>query len=123
MAKSGYVPQAVVLSLNEEEPTFILRRQDAPAAVHQTFMDRGKIIGYAETLIGNPDNDGFDAVIDFLNELDGAAKRCWGAAWVSLGKISRQVQVAAARRSHCRLHPFCCPDPYDQVRSRDLDDA
>lgn len=53
-AKSGYVPQALVISSNDEEPTFILRRQDAPAAIHQTFMDRDKVIGYSEALIGNP---------------------------------------------------------------------
>lgn len=84
-AKSGYVPQAIVISLKEEEPTFILRRQDAPAAVHQTFMDRGRIIGYPEALIGNPDQDGFDAIIEFLHELDGAAERGVG---LQLGYLS-----------------------------------
>lgn len=54
-AKSGYVPQAIVIALKDEEPTFILRRLDAPAAVHQTFMEPGKIIGYPEALIGNPE--------------------------------------------------------------------
>lgn len=67
-AKSAYVPQGVVVSLNDEEPTFILRRMDAPAAVYQTFLDRTRVIGYAENLIGNPDQDGYDAVIDFLIE-------------------------------------------------------
>ncbi|KRQ10925.1 M24 family metallopeptidase [Bradyrhizobium manausense] len=65
---SGYVPQGLVVSMDEEEPTFILRRQDTPAAIHQTFLDRGKIIGYPEALIGNPDKDGFDAVIDYIAE-------------------------------------------------------
>ncbi|WP_347336873.1 aminopeptidase P family N-terminal domain-containing protein [Bradyrhizobium brasilense] len=46
-ANAGYVPQALVVSL-EEEPTFIPRRQEAPAAIHQTFMDRSKIVGYRE---------------------------------------------------------------------------
>src|SRR5206468_12168337 len=39
-ALSGYVPQGLVVSIHEEEPTFILRRMDAPAAIHQTFMGR-----------------------------------------------------------------------------------
>ncbi|MGY5795139.1 M24 family metallopeptidase len=83
-AKSGYVPQAIVVSLKDEEPTFILRRQDAPAAVHQTFMNHDKIIGYPEALIGNPDKDGYDAVIEFLYEV-GVAERGVG---VQLGYLS-----------------------------------
>ncbi|KAA3447931.1 hydrolase [Mesorhizobium sp. SARCC-RB16n] len=94
-ARSGYVPQALVISLNEEEPTFLLRRQDAPAAVHQTFLERGKVFGYPETLIGNPDRDGFDAVIDFLHEL-GAADRGVG---VQLGYLSAK----SARKFESRL--------------------
>jgi hypothetical protein len=53
-------------------------------------MNRGKIIGYPEALIDNPEKDGFDAVIDFLNEL-GAASRGVG---VQLGYLS-----ASRRRS------------------------
>jgi len=99
-AKSGYVPQALVLSLADEEPTFILRRQDAPAAVHQTFMDRGKIIGYPEALIGNPDKDGFDAVIGFMNEL-GAANRGVG---VQLGDLSaRSAEKFRSRLPKARI--------------------
>ncbi|MDL2403300.1 M24 family metallopeptidase [Rhizobium mayense] len=99
-AKSGYVPQAIVVSLMDEEPTFILRRQDAPAAVHQTFMDHGKIIGYPEALIGNPDKDGFDAVIDFLNEI-GVAGRGVG---VQLGYLtSRSADKFKARLRKARI--------------------
>ncbi|ESZ72365.1 hypothetical protein X727_05595 [Mesorhizobium sp. L103C119B0] len=39
---------------------------DAPAALHQTFLQRDKVIAYPEALIGNPDKDGFDSIIDFL---------------------------------------------------------
>ncbi|MES0173949.1 Xaa-Pro peptidase family protein [Mesorhizobium sp. M0006] len=67
-ALSGYVPQGLVVQIAEEEPTFILRRMDAPAAIHETFLDRTKIIGYAEALVGNPDADGYDTIIDFLLE-------------------------------------------------------
>lgn len=68
-ALSGYVPQGLVVSLNHAEPTFILRKMDAPAAIHMSFMDRTKVIGYPEALIGNPDRDGFDVIIDFLKRL------------------------------------------------------
>ncbi|MFK4492230.1 M24 family metallopeptidase [Bradyrhizobium sp. USDA 336] len=94
-ANSGYVPQALVVSLHEEEPTFILRRQDAPAAIHQTFMDRDKIIGYPEALIGNPTMDGYDKVIDFLNEI-GAANR-------GIGLELRGLSAQAAEKFRARL--------------------
>ncbi|AMA60011.1 M24 family metallopeptidase [Bradyrhizobium sp. CCGE-LA001] len=67
-SKSGYVPQGLVISLNEEEPTFFTRRMDAPAAMHQMFIDNSRVIGYAEDLIANPDVDGFDTIIDFLHD-------------------------------------------------------
>lgn len=69
-AKSGYVPQGLVVSLKEEEPTFVTRRMDAPAAFHQMFVDRSRVIGYSETLVGNPEIDGFDSIIDFLHQHD-----------------------------------------------------
>ncbi|MBX5180468.1 aminopeptidase P family protein [Rhizobium lentis] len=65
-AKSGYVPQGLIVALNDEEPTFITRRMDAPAAIHQMFIDRSRVIGYPESLIANPDKDGWDALIDHL---------------------------------------------------------
>ncbi|RDJ04521.1 M24 family metallopeptidase [Rhizobium grahamii] len=99
-AKSGYVPQGLVISLKDEEPTFILRRQDAPAAMHQTFMDRSKVIGYPEALIGNPDKDGFDAVIDFAIEL-GAANRAVG---LQLGYLSaKSAEKFKSRLPNARI--------------------
>ncbi|WIW50255.1 Xaa-Pro peptidase family protein (plasmid) [Bradyrhizobium sp. 62B] len=65
-SKSGYVPQGLVVSSKEEEPTFITRRMDGPAAIHQMFIDRDHVIGYPEELIANPDRDGYDAIIDFI---------------------------------------------------------
>ncbi|SDD33476.1 Xaa-Pro dipeptidase/ectoine hydrolase [Bradyrhizobium brasilense] len=94
-ANSGYVPQALVVSLHEEEPTFILRRQDAPAAIHQTFMDRDKIIGYPEALIGNPTMDGYDKVIDFLSEI--------GLASRGIGLELRGLSAQAAEKFRTRL--------------------
>lgn len=65
-SKSGYVPQALVVFLKDEEPTFITRRMDGPAALHQMFIDRSRVIGYPEALIANTDRDGYDAIIDFI---------------------------------------------------------
>ncbi|OSI73177.1 M24 family metallopeptidase [Bradyrhizobium canariense] len=94
-ANSGYVPQALVVSLNKEEPTFILRRQDAPAAIHQTFMDRDRIIGYPEALIGNPTMDGYDKVIEFLSEI-GSANR-------GIGLELKGLSAQAAEKFKTRL--------------------
>lgn len=65
---SGYVPEGLVVPIHEEEPIFILRQMDAPAAIHQTFMRRENVIAYPEALIGTPNMDGYDAIIDFLHE-------------------------------------------------------
>ncbi|QOZ36409.1 Xaa-Pro peptidase family protein [Bradyrhizobium sp. CCBAU 53421] len=73
-AKSAYVPQGLIVSLKDEEPTFILRRMDAPAAIYQTFLAHNQIIGYPEGLIGNLERDGFDTIVDFLLD-SGVAKR------------------------------------------------
>ncbi|UPK34453.1 Xaa-Pro peptidase family protein [Bradyrhizobium sp. 186] len=67
-ARSAYVPQGLVISAHEEEPILILRLMDVPAGMHLTFLERNKIIGYPESLVGNPEKDGYDAVIDFLQE-------------------------------------------------------
>lgn len=69
-SKSGYVPQGLVVGLKDEEPTFITRRMDGPAALHQMFIDRSRVIGYPEALIANPERDGYDAIIDFILDKD-----------------------------------------------------
>ncbi|AGS25335.1 M24 family metallopeptidase [Rhizobium etli] len=65
-ARSAYVPQGLVLTVNEEEPAFILRRMDGPAAIYQCFMTRDRIVPYPEDLIAHPELDGYDAIIDYL---------------------------------------------------------
>lgn len=99
-ARTGITPQAVVVSNGKEEPTFILRNQDAPAAIHQSYLERGNVIGYAENLVGNPNMDGFDAVIDFVHDL-GLAKRALG---LELGDLSAQTaQKFKSRMPNARI--------------------
>ncbi|MET4121652.1 ectoine hydrolase [Bradyrhizobium sp. JR1.5] len=86
-ARSAYVPQALVVSNQKEEPTFILRRMDVPAAIHQSFLARANVVGYPENLVGNGDVDGFDTVIDFLHEL-GVTNRGLG---LELGDLSAKA--------------------------------
>ncbi|MET4484140.1 M24 family metallopeptidase [Bradyrhizobium sp. F1.13.3] len=63
-SKSGYAPQGLIVSLADEEPTFITRRMDGSAAIHQMFIDRGNVISYPEALIANPERDGYDAITE-----------------------------------------------------------
>lgn len=94
-AKSAYVPQGLVVLMHREEPTFILRRMDAPAALHQTFLEHRSVIGYPEDLVGNPDMDGYDTLIDFIHEL-GVAERGVG---LEMGHLS----APAAEKFKTRL--------------------
>lgn len=99
-ARSAYVPQAVVISVHEEEPTLILRLMDAPAAIHLTFLERDRIIGYPEALIGNPENDGYDAIIDFLQ----GANLAHRGVGLELGQLpARAAEKFKARLQHGRI--------------------
>jgi len=109
-AKSAYVPQGVVVSASREEPAFILRQCDWPAALHQAWMSRDNIIMYPESLVGVTGKDGFDAVIDYLNDL-GVANR---QAGLELNDLNvNQMAKFKARALGARR----------QVRSRDRIDA
>ncbi|MHC2303297.1 M24 family metallopeptidase [Rhizobium mongolense] len=90
-ALSAYVPQALLVSIGHEEPTFILRRMDAPAAIHQCFFCRSQIIAYSEALVGQSDRDGYDAIIDHLLDV--------GARSVGLEDSHLSAQVVGKFRS------------------------
>lgn len=106
-AYTWYVPQGLVVSLQQEEPTFILRRQDAPAAIHQSFLERDNVIGYPEDLIANPaGRDGYDVVIDFLHD-NGLAKRGVGLepGFLTL-KTGQAQEKFQTRLSNTRIEDF-----------------
>lgn len=93
-ARSAYVPQALVVSVQEEEPTLILRLMDVPAGVHLTFLERNKIIGYPESLVGNPEKDGYDAIIDFIQE----AKLTNRGVGLELGQLPARAAESFKKR-------------------------
>ncbi|UPJ59922.1 Xaa-Pro peptidase family protein [Bradyrhizobium sp. 192] len=93
-ARSAYVPQALVISVHEEEPTLILRLMDVPAGIHLTFLERNKIVGYPESLVGNPDKDGYDAVIDFLKEANLASR----GVGLEMGQLPARAAETFKRR-------------------------
>ncbi|MGX9144667.1 M24 family metallopeptidase [Mesorhizobium sp. 128a] len=102
-ALSGYVPQGLIVTIDAEEPTFILRQCDAPAALYECFMERDKIIAYSEALIGNSVRDGYDVVIEHLEEL-GATKRGIGIELYALPAVSAdkfKTRLASARIVDC----------------------
>lgn len=88
-AKSPNDPKGLVVSIHKEEPTFILRKMDVPAAVHQTFIERDNVVGYPEALVGNPDMDGYDALIDFLLDV-GLANHGVGLELGAMSAVSAQ---------------------------------
>ncbi|MQW56136.1 M24 family metallopeptidase [Sinorhizobium meliloti] len=94
-AHSGNVPLGIVVSVRNEEPAFILRRMDAPAAIHQTFLERDNVIGYPESLIGSAAKDGFDIVIDSIHDL--------GLAGRGLGLELDNLSPRAAEKFKVRM--------------------
>lgn len=94
-AQSTSFPQALVVSTHKDEPTFIVRRMDAPAAKYETFLEHSNVIGYSEDLIGNPEVDGFDAIIDFLHDL--------GVATRALGLEEGDISVRGTEKFKARL--------------------
>ncbi|MDX1195083.1 M24 family metallopeptidase [Sinorhizobium medicae] len=106
-ALSAYVPQALVVSAEIEEPVFILRRSDAPAALYQCFFSRSNTIGYPETLVGSPDHDGYDFVIDHLLEAGGENS--------SVGLEVNHLSAQDVQKFHRRLSSASIVDCSDLV--------
>ncbi|XSC42571.1 hypothetical protein ACF1BQ_029955 [Bradyrhizobium sp. RDT10] len=74
-------------------------------------MERGKVIGYPETLVGKPDKYGFDAVIEFPMNF-GLANRGLG---IELGILSSQaVEKFKTRLPDARITD--CTKAVDWIR-------
>ncbi|RWL09259.1 Xaa-Pro peptidase family protein [Mesorhizobium sp.] len=101
--------RGLVVSAREEQPTFILRWMDVPAAFQETFLDRDKVIGYPEELMGNPSKNGYDAVIDFLLE----AGLADGRVGLEMGTLT----VHSAEKFRARLQQAQIEDFSDIITS------
>lgn len=114
-AYSSYVPQGLVISMREEEPTFIMRRMDAPAAIHESFLNRNNVIGYPEDLIANPEKDGYDVIIDLLHDR-GLANGGVGLepGFLTLKQFGRGHDKFAARLPKARI--VDCSRAIDWIR-------
>ena len=69
---SFYVPQCVVLAIDEEMPIWIGRGMDAAGARHTTFLAEENIIGYADHYVQSLERHPLNFVGDILRE------RGWG---------------------------------------------
>ena len=73
-AWSFYVPQAVIISLDYEEPIWVGRKQDANGAKITTYLKEENILGYPEELIQSPPSHPFDYVTKLLHNNNWAKK-------------------------------------------------
>ena len=80
---SDYVPQALVVSQNEEEPRLILRDMDIPCATYSAFVAPRNVLGYAEDYIAHPTAHPYDEFARLFER--------WGVASHRLG-----VELAGA---------------------------
>ena len=51
---SFYVPQVVILSIDDDEPIWVGRGMDANGAKHTTYLSHERIIGYADDYVQTP---------------------------------------------------------------------
>jgi ectoine hydrolase len=63
---SSYVPQALLVIVDEEEPLFVTRMMDINCALHTAFVAEDRLIGYPETFIGNEDENGIDYLLQTM---------------------------------------------------------
>ncbi|MGY4167684.1 M24 family metallopeptidase [Bradyrhizobium sp. USDA 4529] len=62
-------PQGLVISMDKELPTYFIRRADAAAVIHQSFLERENLyLILPENRAVKPGVDGWDAAIDYLYE-------------------------------------------------------
>ncbi|MGD8209204.1 MAG: Xaa-Pro peptidase family protein, partial [Desulfobacterales bacterium] len=63
---SFYVPQVVIVALDENEPVWVGRGMDANGAKHTTFLSPDHIIGYPDDYVQNPLKHPMNFVADYL---------------------------------------------------------
>mgnify|MGYP006287550823 CR=1 FL=1 len=75
---SFYVPQAVVVAVEAEQPLWIGRGMDAAGARHTTFLDPENIVGYPDDYVQSPVKHPMNVVADQIN------RRGWGGGSVGV---------------------------------------
>jgi ectoine hydrolase len=72
---TAYVPQMVVLSLDEDQPRIVVRKQDEPCARHTVFMKADRIFSVPEEYITSAEKHSFDYIAGLLRDWGLAARR------------------------------------------------
>ncbi|WP_164667900.1 M24 family metallopeptidase [Virgibacillus doumboii] len=67
-AWSFYVHQLLIVMIDEEQPIWVGRSQDANAALHTTWLDKEQIIPYADHYVQSTIRHPMDFVCDLLKE-------------------------------------------------------
>ncbi len=72
--KSYYVPQLLILKIDEEEPTWVGRAMDVNGAKITTWLKEENIIGYSDSYVQSPITHPMNFVADFLKARGWASK-------------------------------------------------
>jgi len=65
---SFYVPQVVIVAVDQEEPVWVGRGMDANGAKHTTFLSHSNIVGYPDHYVQSPVRHPMNFVADVLKE-------------------------------------------------------
>jgi len=65
---SFYVPQGVILSIDEEQPYWFGRKQDSNGARITTYLNEKNIFGYPEHLIQSPPSHPYDFIVKLFKD-------------------------------------------------------
>jgi ectoine utilization protein EutD len=85
---SFYVPQAVIVALDQEQPLWVGRAQDGKAAQVTTFLDDANIIGYPDDYVQSAVKHPMNFVADLLEA------RGWNNRTVGVEKDAYYYSVA-----------------------------
>ncbi len=81
---SFYVPQCVLMHLQEDSPFWFERAQDAKAACVTTYLPDEKIIPYSESLVQHPVDHPYDELVELIKAACVAAMRAFNAPYSML---------------------------------------
>ena len=65
---SFYVPQGIIISIDEDQPYWFGRKQDSNGARITTFLNEENIYGYPENLIQSPPLHPYDYVVQLIKD-------------------------------------------------------
>ena len=71
---SFYVPQGVIISIDEDQPFWFGRKQDSNGARITTFLNEENIFGYPEQLIQSPPLHPYDYVVEIFKDKNWSSK-------------------------------------------------